>query len=119
MSPGSYVKKQRPKMPTEREAIRKLLRERPEHHAALRKAIEEGRLKSTDEIPNDEEIVIICGPDHGGVEGSKQVQCGCGELVWLSPSTQALLIERGRYPTRIICMSCFRKEREIAKERPH
>jgi len=109
----------RGRMATEREAIRKILRERPELHAALKKAVEEGRLKSTDEMPDDEEIVIICGPDHGGVEGSKQVQCGCGEPVWMSPSTQEALIERGRYPSRIICMSCFREEMKIAKERPH
>jgi hypothetical protein len=109
-------------MPTEREALRKLMRARPELRAALAKAAKEGRLKSWDELTEaekEEEMLIVCGPDHGGVEGSKQVQCRCGELVWLSPSTQAMLIERGRSPSRIICMSCFRGDKEIAKKRPN
>jgi hypothetical protein len=97
-------------MPTEREAIRKILRERPELHAALRKAIEEGRLKSTDDMPDDEEIIIICGPDHGGIEGSKQVQCECGALVWMSPSTQEAWKARQAFPTRILCLPCVMKE---------
>jgi hypothetical protein len=108
-------------MPTEREALRKIFRARPDLHAALVRAVEQGRLKSWGEMSEtekEEEMIIVCGPDHGGVEGSKQVQCGCGETVWLSPSTQAMLIERGRYPSRIICMSCFREDREIAKTRP-
>jgi hypothetical protein len=108
-------------MPTEHEALRKLMRARPELRAALAKAAKEGRLKSWGELTEAEkveEMIIVCGPDHGGVEGSKQVQCDCGELVWLSPSTQAMLIERGRSPSRIICMSCFREDKEIAKKRP-
>jgi hypothetical protein len=109
-------------MPTEIEALRKILKARPDLHRALAKAAQEGRLKSwSDEMTEaekEEEMIIVCGPDHGGVEGSKQVQCGCGELVWLSPSTQAMLIERGRYPSRVICMSCFREDKEIAKKGP-
>ena len=97
-------------MPTEREAIRKLLRERPELHTALREAIEEGRLKSTDELPKEgKEFVFVCGPDHGGVEGSKQVKCECGAAVWMSPSTQEAWKERQAFPTRVMCLECAMK----------
>ena len=97
-------------MPTEREAIRKLLRERPELHTALREAIEEGRLKSTDELPKEgKEFVFVCGSDHGGVEGSKQVKCECGAAVWMSPSTQEVWKERQAFPTRVMCLECAMK----------
>ena len=98
-------------MPTEREAIRKILRERPGLHRALAKAIEEGRLTSTADMPEEgEEFVFVCGPDHGGVEGSKQVKCECGAAVWMSPSTQLVLKEREAFPTRILCPVCVMKE---------
>lgn len=97
-------------MPSEREAIRKILRERPDLHAVLAKAIAEGRLKSADEIPEtDEEIIFVCGPDHGGVEGSKQVKCACGAKVWMSPSTQELMKSRKGFPMRIMCNLCVMK----------
>lgn len=98
-------------MPTEREAIRKVLQERPELHAALKEAIEEGRLKSTDELPEEgEEFVFVCGPDHGGVEGTKQVKCECGVAVWMSPSTQEAWKSRQAFPTRVVCTDCAMKQ---------
>jgi hypothetical protein len=102
-------------MPSEREAIRKLLRENPELHRALQKAILEGRLHDASAIDSEEEIIIAVGPNHGGVEGAKQVKCECGELGWLSPSSQALMTERGRYPTRVMCMSCILRESNAQK----
>lgn len=97
-------------MPTEREAFRKILREKPELHRALAKALDEGRLKGADQIPEEgEEFIFVCGPDHGGVEGSKQVKCECGAAVWMSPSTQELLESRKAFPTRVICIWCAMK----------
>lgn len=94
----------------EREAIRKLLRERPDIHSALRRAMDEGRLKSADDMPEEGEMFIFCcGPDHGGVEGSKQVKCECGAAVWMSPSTQELMKSRKAFPARIVCVSCAMK----------
>jgi hypothetical protein len=101
-------------MPTEREALRKIFRERPELHAALRKAIEDGRLKDASEVDPNEEFTIVCGPDHGGVEGSKQAKCACGALVWMSPSTQELLKSREGLPTLIKCITCVMKETKKA-----
>ena len=94
-------------MPTEREAIRKILRERPDIHQMLLKALAAGKLKSTDDIPEtDEEYIVLCGLDHGGVEGSKQGKCGCGAIVWMSPSTQELIKSRKGFPTRVVCVRC-------------
>lgn len=103
-------------MPTEREAIREMLRRRPDLHAKLKRAIEEGRITSTDEIPEGEPYTIVCGPDHGGVEGSKQVQCACGAKVWMSPSTQDLIKSRERLPTLIKCISCVMEEVKEPKQ---
>jgi hypothetical protein len=91
----------------EREAVRKALRENPVAYRILKKAVDEGKLKSTDDLPEtEEEAVFICGPDHGGIDGSKQAQCACGNLVWLSPSSQEVITRRGDAPIRIICMRC-------------
>lgn len=97
-------------MPTEREAIRKILREHPDFHRRLQKAIADGKLKSTDDLETGEGCIFVCGPDHGGVEGSKQVKCECGAAVWMSPSTQLVLKEREAFPTRILCPACVMKE---------
>lgn len=91
----------------ERDAIRQLLRERPELCEYLAKAVAEGKLKSTDDLPGtEEEVYFVVGPDHGGIEGSKQVQCACGNLGWLSPSTQEVITRRGAAPMRIMCLRC-------------
>lgn len=91
----------------ERKAFRRWMNENPERAAQLKKLFEKGKLKSTDDLPEtEEEAVFICGPDHGGIDGSKQAQCACGNLVWLSPSTQEVITRRGDAPIRIICMRC-------------
>lgn len=93
-------------MPTEREAFRKMLRENPELRTALTKAVEEGRLKDINEVDPNGAFVIVCGPDHCGIEGSKQVKCECGAAIWMSPSTQEILKEREQLPTRVLCYTC-------------
>jgi hypothetical protein len=94
-------------MSSEREAMRKILRENPELCDALAKALYEGRLTSIEDMPEEgEEFIFVCGPDHGGVEGSKQVKCGCGAKVWMSPSTQEAWKSRQAFPTRIVCPIC-------------
>jgi hypothetical protein len=97
-------------MTTEIEAFRKIMRENPKLKAALGRAIETGRLKDASEVPPEEEMAIVVGPDHGGVEGSKQAKCACGAVGWLSPSSQELLEARKGFPTRIVCVSCVMKE---------
>lgn len=96
-------------MPTEREAIIKIFKERPDLAALLADMVDDGRLGNTDNIPPDEEITIVAGDDHGGVAGSKQVVCGgCGAQMWLSPSTLEMMAKhKGR--ATIKCLPCIMK----------
>jgi hypothetical protein len=58
--------------------------------------------------PEEEPMVIVAAAFHNAIiPGSKAVKCGCGTEVWLSPSTQVMIKERGDTPTQIICTSCF------------
>lgn len=102
----------------EREAIRKWMRDNPERAAALRKKFDEGSLTNSVEIlESDTPVTMICGPDHGKIDGSKQAKCECGAVIWISPSTQALLAKRGATPTRLICMRCGGRALENEKAR--
>jgi hypothetical protein len=97
-------------MPTEREAIRKILDARPELAALFLKMIESGRMGCTDDIDPNEPIIVCAGDDHGGVIGSAQRNCtDCQTLVWLSPSTLEMLEKRGSAPYKILCLECVMK----------
>jgi hypothetical protein len=93
-------------MPTEREALRKALRENPEAAAILHHLVISGRIKTPDSLDPTEPLNVICGPDHGGITGSKQDKCGCGAVIWLSPSTQEMLTKRGQSPSKLLCPEC-------------
>jgi hypothetical protein len=80
----------------ERAAIRKWLKENPETAAEVRDLIETGKLVSLDDPAADEVVTIICGQDHGGIDGSVQRGCAeCGAIVWMSPSMQEAIAKRG------------------------
>lgn len=96
-------------MSTEREAIRELFRKRPDLANYFRQKIENGTLGSTDDIPDDEEIIIVAGDAPGGVTGSKQTKCVCGAVVWLSPSTQEMMAQRKQQTMTIKCLPCILK----------
>lgn len=91
---------------TEREAIKKWMRENPERAAQLRQLYDRGLLHSLEVLASDVPVTMICGPSAGGIKGSKQALCECGAVIWISPSTQKILAERGAVPTRLICMRC-------------
>lgn len=94
-------------MPTERETIRKWMRENPERAALLKHLYDKGLLHDMEEaIATSEPLTMICGPESGGIHGSKMAKCECGAVIWLSPSSQELLARRGAAPTRLACMSC-------------
>jgi hypothetical protein len=95
-------------MPTESEALRKCFDENPGFTAMLRTAYESGKLRSATPEEAAGPLQFICGPNPGGIVGSKQVRCGCGAICWMSPSTQALIAGRTDYT--ITCMGCFEKK---------
>jgi hypothetical protein len=102
-------------MPNEIAVLRAALRIDPEHHARLRELARSGKIKpGLDDVPPDEVVTVVATPNHCGIEGSRQDRCGCGTLVWIAPSTQAMLIKRGTSPHRVICGLCFLKELEQA-----
>lgn len=106
-------------MPTEIATLRAALRTNPQHHAWLQECIESGAIQPADDATPAEVTTIVAGPEHFGIEGAQQARCECGVVVWLSPSTQAMIIARGAVPQpRIICSLCFRKElRETFEEK--
>lgn len=101
-------------MPSEIATLRAALRANPEFHDKLRELAEAGRLKP---CAVDKVDVIVAAPDHCGIDGAKQAKCACGGVVWLSPSTQAMIIARGDVPQPvIICVCCFQKGLKEMKE---
>lgn len=100
---------------TEREAIRKALRENPQHATALAKMVERGLVSSTKDIEPTEPVTIVGGLHHANIDGAKQFRCVCGNLVWVSPSTQEVIANRPAGYT-IFCPACFIKLIEGAGE---
>lgn len=94
-------------MPTERQAIRKWMQENPERAATLKDLFDKGLLHGMEEaIAVDEPLTMICGPESGGILGSRRAKCECGATIWLSPSSRKVLRARGAAPTRLMCMRC-------------
>jgi sulfur transfer protein SufE len=92
-------------MPSEREAIRAAFDATPELRDRLRRM-----LQPQEGLPSsDEELTIAASPTHGGITGSKQlVCCECKSKVWIAPSTQEMMRQRGAdAPTRIVCTPCL------------
>jgi hypothetical protein len=59
-------------MPTERQAIRKWMQENPERAATLKDLFDKGLLHGMEEaIAVDEPLTMICGPESGGILGSR------------------------------------------------
>jgi hypothetical protein len=98
-------------MPTEREAIRAMLKDNPEVHDRLREMALTGKIKAftNEDAASDELLTIVASDQHGGIIGSVQVKCDCGLGVWISPSTQAMIKARGANPSEIICHLCFHR----------
>jgi hypothetical protein len=101
-------------MPSETEVIRAMLKSNPQAHAALRRMVLEGKIRSHNDADKDEPLTIVAAPTHGGITGALQVECGCGTPVWISPSTQEMIKGRGATPTTICCALCFA---QVLKER--
>lgn len=111
---------------TEREALEKweqLMKGRPDLAGILEewmvnnKAIINRNSNLTiEDLKSDEELCVVASPDYCAIKGSKQAVCGCGTRVWLSPSTQEVMTQRGAAPTRIICSACWRRTLETNLE---
>jgi hypothetical protein len=96
----------------ERAAIRKMLNQNPDTAAMLLKLIEDGKIVGMDNpaLDPDKLLTVVCSEDDGGIDGCVQEQCACGMKVWVSPSTQEMIVARGHSPLRIICPLCWVKE---------
>jgi len=107
-------------MPSEIAVLRAALKSSPEHHARLRRLCESGAIGPMVDIPDDEPLTIVAAPDHYGIDGAKQAQCGCGIIVWMTPLTLTMLLKRGTAPHRVLCPLCFIKElkEDHAQARP-
>jgi hypothetical protein len=92
---------------TEREAIRKALDKNPERAAAMRRMAAEGKIVPYTGPTPGKPLVIVASSSHFGITGSKQARCGCGAIVWLSPSTQAMQL--GDPEAKVICTACLVK----------
>jgi hypothetical protein len=107
-------------MTTERESIRKLLDSHSPVADWLRDGVASGRIRSSDDVDLDEEIVVVGGDSHEDVDGSKQAKCGvCGSVVWLAPSTQEMMAKRAPASVTIACVRCLlRHAKAELKEMP-
>lgn len=104
-------------MTTERESIRKLLDSHSPVADWLRDGVASGRIRSSEDIDLDEEIIVVGGDFHEGVDGSKQATCGsCGSVVWLSPSTQEMMAKRSPASVTISCVRCLLKDAKAELE---
>ena len=70
-------------------------------------------IQASDEKP---EVIVASEHKESRVKGAKKTRChDCRCKVWISPSTQQML---KRYPgTPVICMACFVKRAEEAKNK--
>lgn len=111
-------------MPDEIAVLRAALKDSPEAHDRLRALALSGKLGRAEEVPASQPLTVVAAPRHYGIDGAKQARCECGVTVWLSPSTQAMMMKRGTSPqaapTTIVCVECFQKELKEAhaKARP-
>jgi hypothetical protein len=103
-------------MPTEIAVLRAALKSNPEGHARLREMAVAGKIGSFDEINPAEPLTVVAASEHFGVTGAIQAKCECGTVVWLSPSTQAMMKGRGDAPTQIICVLCFSRTMQSDRE---
>jgi hypothetical protein len=97
-------------MPTEREVWRAFLRGDPEARAAFKRLLDSNRIASTETMNHNEPMTLLAGSFHNGITGCVQVDCSCGRKVWLTPSTQEMLKQRGDSPYTIQCNKCFKLE---------
>ena len=106
-------------MPTETEVIRAALKDDPEMAAKLYELAMTGKLAPLERADDSELLIVVATDNHCGIQGSLQTQCTCTRLVWLSPSTQAMLKDRGHAPTIVMCSVCFLAELERRREGPN
>jgi hypothetical protein len=58
----------------------------------------------------EDPMVFVGGFDPLSIDGARQTVCGgCGRAIWLSPSTQETIRERGDRPTEFMCVLCLAK----------
>jgi len=103
----------------ERDALRMALRQNPKMARMLKKMLDEGKLKSPPEDPN-EPLMVICKRWPGLMDDCRLALCSfCGAEVALAPSSQQV-IDNATAETKFCCMECFNEgavERYEAEQR--
>ncbi len=91
----------------ERQIIQQTLDENPDLDPALRTLLKE-KLNPAP-LPDDEEVLILCGYWPSVINGSKLVACAeCKTRCCIAPSTQENLKgQKGK--VRMLCLACFEK----------
>lgn len=98
-------------MATEIATLRAALRANPEGHDRLRELAESGAIQPLNDDDLHEAMTIVAASEHFGIFGAQEAQCACGAVVWLSPSTQAMIKARDAVPQpRRVCVFCFARE---------
>jgi hypothetical protein len=112
MAAAEFPNQRRRPMPDEIAVLRAALRANPEHHKRLLELAEDGAFGPMVDVPDDVPLTVVAGPEHFGIDNSQEARCECGAVVWLSPSTQRMIIARGGLPKpiRILCGWCFMHE---------
>lgn len=64
-----------------------------------------GCLQFSGDVPDDDDLIVIAGTEHGGLAGSRQARCECNVIVWLTPETQRMLANR-KASHRLLCTAC-------------
>jgi hypothetical protein len=101
----------------ERESLRRIFARNPKLKDFLYRKYQRGELKSFEDLPAEgDDLIVVAGPDSGGITGSLQTKCeGCGLIVWLSPSTQEMMRGRDRTTIQVCCMPCAIKKAQDAE----
>ncbi len=89
----------------EKDALKNLLDQNPEFGRIITSLKISATLENVENIPQEEEFVVVCGPSHAGITGSQQHRCNCGRIIWIAPSTQKIMKERPG-STKLMCFYC-------------
>jgi hypothetical protein len=90
-------------MPSEREVIRKVIREVDDETLATLKNME-----CESSVPDDQPMKVLAAEDSGGIDDSILIAADCCKrMVWISPSTQEMMTRRGRHMVEVVCVYCF------------
>lgn len=92
----------------ERESIRRMLQKGGPGADFITKLVQSGKARSFEDMTKEDhqQEMLVIGGFETDIDGSKQMRCRCGALIWFAPSTLEMLAKNKR-PVRHICIKCF------------